>query len=238
MPYKKPHPPCPRSQSHQKTKNMARNPNPTTACLLLLFIFPSLILAVYPTSQIDAANNASDFIRTSCSATLYPVRCCATLARYSNFIQQSPSQLAIVAVSVSLRRARRASAYLSSLCHGPISSSNPSAAAALRDCDSTFGDAVDQMKQSLAELHQLKTGEEFLWQMSNVETWMSAALTNEDTCTDGFEELPAGDVKEDVCGRVARVKELTSNALALVNSLASKQGSSPSQAVDPNGRGF
>lgn len=214
------------------------NLNPT-ACLLLL-LFPSIILAIPAVHPPDRNNNGSDFIRTSCSTTLYPARCYASLARYANAIQRSPSQLAIVAVSVSLRRARRASAYMSSLSHSPTGASNPRAAAALRDCSSTFGDAIDQMEQSLAELRQLKSGEEFQWQMSNVETWMSAALTNEDTCTDGFEDLPSGGVKEDVCGRVARVKEVTSNALALVNSLASKQGSSApsSQAVYLDGRGF
>lgn len=65
-------------------------------------------------------------------------------------------------------------------------------------------------------------GESLQFQMSNVQTWMSAALTNEETCTDGFEDVGDGDVKTDVRERVVKVKQVTSNALALVNSYASK----------------
>jgi len=79
------------------------------------------------------------------------------------------------------------------------------------------------MRGSLKQMRQLGSGgESLLFQMSNVQTWMSAALTNEETCTDGFEDVADGDVKTDVSARVVKVKEVTSNALALVNSYASK----------------
>jgi hypothetical protein len=49
---------------------------------------------------------------------------------------------------------------------------------------------------------------------------MSAALTDEETCTDGFEDVADGAVKTEVCNRVADAKKFTSNALALVNTFA------------------
>ena len=64
--------------------------------------------------------------------------------------------------------------------------------------------------------------ESFGFQMSNVQTWMSAALTDEDTCTDGFEDVANGSLKSDVCDRVTKVHKITSNALALVNSYVAK----------------
>ena len=62
--------------------------------------------------------------------------------------------------------------------------------------------------------------------MSNVQTWMSAALTNEETCTDGFEDVADGAVKSEVCDRAENVKKLTSNALALVNCYVNKETNS------------
>ncbi|CAN1238760.1 21 kDa protein [Linum grandiflorum] len=56
--------------------------------------------------------------------------------------------------------------------------------------------------------------------MSNVQTWMSAALTDEETCTDGLEEVGEGEVKEAIGKRAEVAKKFTSNALALVNSYA------------------
>ncbi|KAH9314044.1 hypothetical protein KI387_022671, partial [Taxus chinensis] len=54
--------------------------------------------------------------------------------------------------------------------------------------------------QSLAELKHLRPGT-FTFQMSNVQTWMSAALTNEDSCLNGFQGVRNGKVKVLVNGR-------------------------------------
>ncbi|KJU81240.1 hypothetical protein N619_00155, partial [Ectopseudomonas oleovorans] len=78
-----------------------------------------------------------------------------------------------------------------------------------------FGDAVDQIRRSLKQMRHLGgSGESLRFLLSNVQTYMSAALTNEDTCLEGFQDLASGPVKTDVCGRVAPVRQLTSNALA------------------------
>lgn len=62
----------------------------------------------------------------------------------------------------------------------------------------------------------------FRFQMSNVQTWMSAALTDQETCTDGFEGVPDCPLKSDVNEKSTCVKQVTSNALALVNSFANQ----------------
>ncbi|KAI7993336.1 Pectinesterase inhibitor 3 [Camellia lanceoleosa] len=69
-------------------------------------------------------------------------------------------------------------------------------------------------------MRRLGTGSESVrFVMSNVRRLDE----REDTCTDGFEDVPDGAVKTDVCERVVKMKEVTSNALALVNSYASKE---------------
>lgn len=86
-----------------------------------------------------------------------------------------------------------------------------------------FGDAVEQIRDSLTQMLKLNgSGESLRFQMSNVQTYMSAALTNEDTCTDGFEEVNDGPMKKDICDRTVKVKQVTSNALSLVNRYVSK----------------
>lgn len=169
--------------------------------------------------------NAIDFIRTSCGTTLYPDLCYTSLSRYANAIQQKPARLAKVAISVSLAKAQRMAAYVSNISRQADYGADHRAAAALHDCFTNFGDAVDEIRGSLKQMRQLGSGagaESFRFQMSNVQTWMSAALTDEDTCTDGFEDVSDGSVKTDVCERVAKAKKFTSNALALVNSYAAQ----------------
>ena len=72
----------------------------------------------------------------------------------------------------------------------------------------------------VASAAESSSAEAVRFQLSNVQTWMSAALTNEDTCTDGFEDVGECPVKDEVFDKVVIVKEYTSNALALVNSFA------------------
>ncbi|KAF9625257.1 hypothetical protein IFM89_020843 [Coptis chinensis] len=187
----------------------------------LLFLLPT-ILAVKPSNP---NNNATDFIRKSCNATLYPDICYTSLSRYAKAVQHNSAQLARIAISVSLSKARNMMSHITTLSRQTNGGgAEARAAAALHDCYSTFDDAVDQMQRSINEMKHFGTGEKFKFQMSNVQTWMSAALTNEETCTDGFDVVFDGPMKSDVCNRASNVKKFTSNGLALVNNFVTQEG--------------
>ncbi|KAG2323830.1 hypothetical protein Bca4012_038103 [Brassica carinata] len=184
----------------------------------LLFIFRTISAVRFPSRP--TTTNDLDFIRTSCNATLYPDVCFTSLAGYAYAVQDNPARLARLAIGVSISRAKYTAAYLSKLSRSAAYSS-----AAVHDCVSNVGDAVEQMRGSLRQLremnHRRLGAPAFRFQMSNVQTWMSAALTDEETCTDGItEEMEDGETKTAVCERIADVKRFTSNALAIVNTYA------------------
>lgn len=208
-----------------QTQTAMKSPRlPILLSFLLSNFFLQLhaITAGYPPA--DGAGTGTDFIRTSCNSTLYPEICYSTLSRYASTIQQDPAQLASVAIGVTLSKARRMANYVSNISRQADYGPDQRAAAALHDCFSNFGDAVEEIYGSLKQMRQIRSAgtsrASFRFQMSNVQTWMSAALTDEDTCTDGFEDVADGQMKEEVCDRVEYVKKLTSNALALVNRYA------------------
>lgn len=183
--------------------------------LFLIAVF----VAAFTAADDTTTANATEFIRTSCEATQYPEMCYQSLSGYASTVQQDPARLACAGLSVSLSHAAFMSIYLANLTHQADYGADPRCGSALHDCFTLFRDAVSQIRGSLKQMRQLNgDGEELRFQMSNVQTWMSAALTNEDTCTDGFDGVAAGPVKTDVCDRTVKVKEVTSNALALVNS--------------------
>ncbi|BAT99025.1 pectinesterase inhibitor 7 [Vigna umbellata] len=172
------------------------------------------------------ASGDTDFIRESCNATLYPDLCFSSLSRYAAAVQRSPGGLARVAVAVALAKAHGAAAYLSHQTATVVDEdSGAGAGAAVNDCFANLEDAVDEIRGSLKQMRRLRPNEDsgsVRFGVSNVLTWMSAALTDEETCTDGFEGVEEGPVKRSVCDRVTRVKKFTSNALALVNGFANK----------------
>jgi len=198
--------------------------------LLFTFFLTTFLLYSQPISTVASPDPAfsqssgTDYIRSSCGATLYPEICYTSLSRYASAVKQSPSRLARVAIGVSLSRARRLAAYVSNLTRHEDFGGDHRATAALHDCLSNMGDAVYEMSGSLKQMRKVGaaglSAESFQFQMSNVQTWMSAALTDEETCTDGFEDVADGAVKTEVCNRVADAKKFTSNALALVNTFA------------------
>ncbi|CAI0410771.1 unnamed protein product [Linum tenue] len=193
----------------------------TTTALLL----PLLLAAAAGAGDDHGNSTTTDYIRSSCNATLYPDLCYTSLSRYSAAVQQSPRRLARVAIGVALSKVRRTASFLANNASALADyGSDRRAAAALHDCRSNLGDAAEEIRGSLKQMRQLgaagATEEAFRFQMSNVQTWMSAALTDEETCTDGFQDVADGEVKAAVYARAAEAKKYTSNALALVNTYA------------------
>ncbi|KAI3516655.1 hypothetical protein L1887_15578 [Cichorium endivia] len=190
----------------------------------LLFFFSTTVLLASTTAghPFFPTPDDTNFIRQSCETTRYPDTCLATLSGYSGMVQRDSGRLAKMAIHVALSKATHMANYVSNIT-SQTDNDNTTESAAIHDCSSEFGDAVDEIKNSQREMKRLGwTGESVKFQLSNVQTWMSAALTNEDTCTDGFQDMADGEIKADVCSRVAAVKEVTSNALALVNIYADK----------------
>ncbi|KAG9135824.1 hypothetical protein Leryth_002542 [Lithospermum erythrorhizon] len=185
---------------------------------------PSTADKSYTTTTHPPQNGNIEFIKTSCQKTLYPDICFNSLSSYAKKINQDPSKLAIVAIGVSLSKAKKMANYVSNVSRQADYGAEPRIAAALHDCFSVFGDAVERMHDSLKQMSQItgSSSESIRFQMSNVQTWMSAAMTNEDTCTDGLSDVPNGPVKDDVISRVDKAMYVTSNALALINSFVEK----------------
>lgn len=51
--------------------------------------------------------------------------------------------------------------------------------------------------------------------INNIQTWVSAAMTDQETCLDGLEEMGSA-ILDEVRAKLQRSKELMSNSLAIV----------------------
>lgn len=159
-----------------------------------------------------AASPKHDLVRRSCVHASYPDVCLETLSSYGG-AATTPRDLAQVAVRVSLAQVRKASEFLADVKGGGRREQ-----AAINDCVDQMGDSVEELSKTMSALEHLRRDGDFRWQMSNAETWVSAALTNEDTCLDGFKEID-GKVRSDVRRNITAVARVTSNALYLINLL-------------------
>ena len=185
-------------------------------CLVLLLLTD---LVTY-----TAGTTPADFIKSSCRATHYPALCVQCLMGYASVIRQSERRLAMTALSVSISRTRSCASFVKNMAK-TTRGIKPREHGAVQDCIENMGDSVDRLSQSVREVGRMgeAAGEDFEWHMSNVQTWVSAALTDDNTCLDGFAGgAMNGNVKAAIRGRVVHVAQVTSNALALVNRFASR----------------
>ncbi|GAU20724.1 hypothetical protein TSUD_231380 [Trifolium subterraneum] len=179
-------------------------------------------LVTYMSSTAESSVTPAEFIKSSCRATRYPILCVQCLMRYSSVIGLSERQLAMTALSVSISRTRSSALFVKKL--SKARGIKPREYGAIQDCIENMGDSLDSLSQSVRELGSIghAVGEDFVWHMSNVQTWVSAALTDDNTCLDGFAGPSMnGNVKAAIKKRVVNVTQVTSNALALVNRFAS-----------------
>lgn len=181
----------------------------------------SLCVLCITTSKATAASVDTSYVTTSCKSTTYPALCMRSLSDYARVIRRSPRQMSLVALSVSLSRTKSAYSFLTKL--NRSKNLKPREYRAIADCLELMDDSVDRLSNSVQEMKNLGgvKNRDFLFHMSNVQTWASAALTNGDTCLDGFADKSMnGKVKDSVRAQVVNVVQVTSNALGLVNQFA------------------
>ena len=192
---------------------------------LVLLLLSILYIAGTATSASTTSSSASatNFIKASCTATTYPALCVQSLSLYATSINQSPRQLIQTALAVSLDKAQSTKTFVYKLTK--FKGVKPREKAAIKDCFEEIDDTVDRLVKSVKELKNMGSskGSDFQWHISNVQTWISAGLTDENTCVDGFAgKALNGRIKNSIKARFVHVERVTSNALALINKFGSK----------------
>ncbi|XP_062119527.1 21 kDa protein-like [Humulus lupulus] len=186
-----------------------------------VFVLQYLCNQTTPISAISTFPNQTyfNYIKTSCNVTIYPRLCYESLSVFAENIKTNPKLLASTALNVTLEATKTTSAIINRLSR--VQGLSPIEAAAVQDCVEVIGDSLDELQKSVCEMGQLGSYD-FAVQISDIQTWVSAALTDDDTCVDGFSGRGMdGHAKATVRNHVLKVAHLTSNALALVNSYAS-----------------
>ncbi|XP_011017475.1 PREDICTED: 21 kDa protein-like [Populus euphratica] len=192
--------------------------------LLLLSIF--CISGTVEPARFARHSRPRAYIETACTKTLYPSLCTQYLSVFANSTIQTPQQLAQAALSVSLYKALQTRKFMLKVVK-ELKAMKSKDYQAVKDCLDQIGDSVDQLSQSVRELHRLEHpgaagGGDVFWHVSNFETWVSSAMTDASTCVD---ELPGKDMtklKAVIKAKVLNVAQTASNALALFQQYAAR----------------
>ncbi|CAH8351065.1 unnamed protein product [Eruca vesicaria subsp. sativa] len=196
--------------------------------LKLVFVFlASTNIQITEGTSPSYSTNHKIFVKTACNSTTYPDKCYKSLSSYSSTIKSDPIKLCSTALKLNVNSAKEAASVISKL----LKKSQKSAAGRknkvlpekliLRDCLEEMKDTVVELKQAITEMKTLRDGDSVSGHIANVRTWVSAALTDEGTCTDGFEEIKVNrETKKKVTQVVEELATTTSNTLALITNLS------------------
>ncbi|XP_012486725.1 21 kDa protein [Gossypium raimondii] len=190
------------------------------AILLIILQITSSIAKSFSHKPYHTKRN-TEYIRSSCTTTTYPRLCYRSLSIYASKINTSPRLIAHTALLVTFRASKSTSRLMRKIAR--THRLKPRVAAAMADCIEVIDDSIDELQKSIGEIVRIRRSN-FVLIMSDLQTWVSAALTDEDTCMDGFSgRAMNGYAKMMVRKRIVKIAHLTSNALALINNYASSQ---------------
>ncbi|KAF5180549.1 Pectinesterase [Thalictrum thalictroides] len=161
-------------------------------------------------SQAIIARKPTQAISKTCSKTRYPTLCVNSLVDFPGSLTANQRDLVHISVNMTLQRVGKA-LYGASGINNLVMDTR--VRSAYEDCLELLEDSVDQLSRSLSSVGS----DAKLGSTGDVLTWLSAALTNQDTCTEGFEDV-SGNVKSQMELQLSDLSELVSNALAIFSS--------------------
>ncbi|KZV17191.1 putative pectinesterase/pectinesterase inhibitor 34-like [Dorcoceras hygrometricum] len=212
------------SSARSLTPDPVRAPNRSKLKISLLILTATLVVA----SAIAAAlvvmfrNNASSgdggemlrirrpsvALSKTCSLTRFPNLCVSSLLEFPGAASASERDLVHISVNLTLQKFGRALYSASDISNIQMDAHVRSA---YQDCLELLDDSVYLLSRSLTSV---SPGGVAGGSTQDVLTWLSAALTNHDTCMEGFGELK-GYVKNQMFDRLKDLSGLVSNCLAI-----------------------
>ncbi|XP_051138365.1 probable pectinesterase/pectinesterase inhibitor 34 [Andrographis paniculata] len=147
----------------------------------------------------------SQAMARACGRTRFPNLCVESLLDFPGAAAASERDLVHISVNVTLQKVGRALYSASEISNLDM---DPHVRSAYEDCIELLDDSVDLLSRSLTSVAGGGGSTQ------DVLTWLSASLTNHDTCTEGFDQLN-GYVKAQMSDRLKDLSELVSNCLAI-----------------------
>lgn len=159
------------------------------------------------------SSSYADSIKTICNVTQYPVSCFSTLSTLDASPKFDPELIFMASLKISFAHLSNLSSFPKTLI---LRAKDPRSEAALRDCESLLEAATAQVNNTMLAM-EVGPGKKMMTEskIEDMRTWLSSAITDQETCLDGLEEMNSS-VVEEVKNAMQPSKEFTSNSLAIL----------------------
>ncbi|KAK8513700.1 hypothetical protein V6N13_002428 [Hibiscus sabdariffa] len=192
------------------------------ASILLVTAIVTIATAVSKKKSGDG-NSHHSIIKSSCGATLYPELCFSTISSARDAKAKIKNPKDVIELSLNLTISAIQSNYLSikKLISTRGKSLTKREVTALRDCLELADDTLDELFKSEQDLVEYPNFNKSISQHADdLKSLLSAAMTNQDTCLDGFSYNSADrKVRQAIIDGQVHVFQMCSNALSMITNL-------------------
>lgn len=219
---------------------------PTKKILLVLFCSVLLLAVVITITTTSAASRRKSksfltvashaVVKQSCSSTLYPDLCFETLTSASTLLHSKSSQKDVILSSVNLTRTAVEHQYFK---FSKIYGHNTSKLTEREKC--AVHDCLEMIDETLYELRKVEDdlnvypggGVSLARQADNLETLLSATMTNQESCLDGFaHNSVCRKLRSSLEDGVMHVSKMCSNSLAMIKTMTGADIKAAGAVVD------
>eukprot|EP00253_Pinus_taeda_P024094 PITA_24094 len=198
------------------------------ACLLI-----SVGIVILRNKVPDAATGGAipAGIHTACSKTFHPQLCVSTLGTYPG-VDQLVEPKDFVQATIEATIAQVLQSYSLKVAAHVWGDGDGDGGVAQQDCVELLRDTLYHLNATLLHMSDLSGKRPSLLFIADVKTWLSAALTNQDTCLEGFhfQNLIGGgnatlqSSSAEILKEIRKFAQLISNSLSLFQTLFSNAG--------------
>ncbi|KAH9689523.1 putative pectinesterase/pectinesterase inhibitor 22 [Citrus sinensis] len=189
------------------------------AYFFLILIFSPSLAALSNATSLDKQNLSPQALMTlACSSIQNQDSCLLNLqTALENEIPQTPNSILHAALRASLNEGKLAIQSITKFNSLSISSREQMA---IEDCKELLDFSVSELAWSLDEMKRIRAGDKNVHYEGNLKAWLSAALSNQDTCLEGFEGTDRR-LENFINGSLQQVTQLITNVLSLYTQLHS-----------------
>lgn len=189
-----------------------------------LFVILTLTLATATSAASDVSfyPSAETAAAAHCDGTQYPELCLSTLATIPDLHKKSLPEV----ISHTCNRTETDVTAMSSNCSSYFRGRSLTArdSVALSDCMELLDTTMDDLRATISDLQQPDSRPT----MDHCTTVLSAGITNQQTCLEGFSYQKGGDVRSYMEPGIRHIARMVSNSLAMTKKLSGAAAPSPS----------
>lgn len=163
---------------------------------------------------------AHTVLKSSCSNTLYPDLCFSTIADVPSMSKKVTSQKDVIELSINITCEAVEHNYFAIKKLTSRKGLTKREKCALHDCLETVSETLDELHEVLSDLKEYPTKKSLSAHAGDLKTLMSSAITNQETCLDGFSHDDADKHVRDALVKGQKyVEKMCSNALAMIKNM-------------------